>query len=131
MSAVYLKPDDVAAWLGRQAQEAPDEAWGCFAGATVEEACCWPEQGRLRLTLGLAQVAEESGPFLILRKALGGMGMAEAHLKVRYPEGSLGLSEYLALHFDDLCASLRFDLALEPHWTGGLDYEVAEDESAS
>jgi DNA polymerase-3 subunit alpha (Gram-positive type) len=128
MSVVYMRPEAAEAWLERLALADPGTGWDCFSGATVDELCYWPERSRMRVTLGLAQAAEETGPFLTLRAALRGTGMADVQLKVHYAEGALGLSEYLALHFEDLCSSLRFDLNLEPHWMGGLDYEVADDE---
>lgn len=131
MSAVFLKPpESTAAWLEKLTSAAPDASWDVFSAAAIEEVCCWPDQSRLRVTLSLSQVAEEAGPFESLRQALGALGMREVQLKVRYAQGSLSLSEYLAFHFQDLCRSLRYDLELEPHWIGGLTYKVSEDDDA-
>ncbi len=58
-----------------------------------------------------------------LRQALG-EECRSLLLKVRYPEGALTAHEYLALHFDDLAALLKSELALETHWAGRLDYEA-------
>ncbi|HTB22868.1 MAG TPA: PolC-type DNA polymerase III [bacterium] len=100
-----------------------------FASAVVEELRIWPEQSSLRLTLFLPLPAEEIFPYENLRRSLRAAGIQEVELKVRYPEGAATVGEYLALHFEDVCAGLRRELSLDAHWTGTLEYRLEGEDS--
>lgn len=127
MPSYALKTSDTAAWLARL--DSDPGVRQAFASAVVEELRIWPEQSSLRLTLSLAAPAEEVLPYEILRKFLRSTGLQEVELKVRYPEGATTVGEYLALHFEDVCAGLRRDLSLDAHWTGALDYRLEGEDS--
>jgi len=125
MPSVTLKSS--SAWLERLAGLAPPGALAPLSRAAVEDLQAWPELGRLRLSLAMAEAPEDGACFESLRSALAAAGFKQVELRVRYPAGALSLGEYLALHFDDLCVSLGLDLDLEPHWLGALDYAVEEE----
>jgi DNA polymerase-3 subunit alpha (Gram-positive type) len=126
MSSVSLRPSDTSTWLARFGGEpGVSEA---FEHAKVEEILYWPEDGFLRVVLDMARPAEESRPYELLRSALKAAGTSDVELKVRYARGTVSLGEYFALHFEDLCAGLRRELALDAHWTGSLEYRIDEDD---
>lgn len=125
---VKLKASDNAFWLQRLRAVAERDCWDVFVGARIEELQVWPAAGRLRLSLCLDRLAEEATPFEQLRDFLRGLGLPGVDLRVRYEGRELpGLPEYLGLHFEHLCESLRQELGLDPQWAGFLDYRIDED----
>src|SRR5665213_733824 len=121
MPSVTLQTTD-ASWLERL--ELDFSIRRLFETAVVEELRVWPEESSLRLTLSMSAPANEVLPYETLRNALRAQGFGEVVLKIRYPDAGVGLGEYLALHFEDLCGGLRRDLSLDAHWTGNLDYRL-------
>lgn len=116
-----------ADWLQRLQAQAEPGILDPLDGGAVEELRAWPKQARLRLTLALTEPPDEAAPFEALRRSLQGSGMERVELRVRYGGRAPGLAEYLGLHFEDLCLALRYELALEEHWVGSLDYRLDED----
>jgi DNA polymerase-3 subunit alpha (Gram-positive type) len=127
MPSLSLRTSDTASWLDRLALDPAMRQ--AFASAVVEELRIWPEQSSLRLTLSLPLPADEIFPYEALRRSLKSAGIDDVELRVRYPEGAASVGEYLALHFEDVCAGLRRELALDAHWTGTLEYRLEGEDS--
>lgn len=92
-SSVALQAEAAKNWLVRLCDEADASVREAFDGASVDELLYWPEEGRLRMTLALARVAEEATPFVHLREHLAGQGVPSLELRVRYGGGALSLGE--------------------------------------